>query len=227
MRIELCEDNGFLNNGKPTLVVLVITNDEGKQIRMPYEANKTIQDLYQDVGKIDSDSVLGMRAVFGPLGEERLSLPPEFKPALADKLAENIENEDRIIIDHATRIEREDIVKCTNQKIDMDGNVNEEIEVGKEYRVIDIIKSRGIVAFYEVLDDALDNKIRIPILPSEVELVSKHKIKPPKAQMFETTEKCSACGEISALILKGNTYEGSCQGCGVEMKKERKEAANV
>ena len=45
MRIELCEDNGILNGGKPTLVIVLI---DGKQ-RIPYPAEKTIQELYEDV----------------------------------------------------------------------------------------------------------------------------------------------------------------------------------
>jgi hypothetical protein len=48
MRIELCEDNGEFNNGIPTLVVLLL---DGKK-RIPYPADRTIQDLYRDVAKL-------------------------------------------------------------------------------------------------------------------------------------------------------------------------------
>ena len=58
MKIELCEDNGFLNDGKPTLVVLVVTLDDGKSIRIPYQAENTIQQLYNDVKKfLNQDSI--------------------------------------------------------------------------------------------------------------------------------------------------------------------------
>ena len=194
MKIELCEDNGFLNNGKPTLVVLVI---DGK-IRIPYEATKTIQELYVDVQKMNSQPVTTTTAI-----------PFVF-----------VEDEPIQIFTN-NEIEREDIIKCHRLEKDVDGNVNDDLEIGKEYRVIDIYKSAGKVTYYELLDDEKDDKIRIPCLPSEIELVKKHEIKEPKKQIFDTIVTCDGCKEQVALLLEGDTYTGSCEKCGKLLTKAR------
>ena len=192
MKIELCEDNGFLNNGKPTLVVLVIDD----KTRIPYEATKTIQELYVDVAKL--------------------------APAECSVVKEEIVSEPVAVVE-SKDIEREDIVKCVRLEKDLDGNVNEEIEIGKEYRVIDIIKAQGKLVCYEVLDDSKNDKIRIPIRPDEVELVRKHFKKKPRRQSFEIIKKCAECKEENPLWLNDTTgqYEGECSKCGCKLVELR------
>jgi len=124
-------------------------------------------------------------------------------------------------------IEREDIVKCTNQKLDLDGNVNEDIEVGKEYRVYDIHKANKKVVYYEVFDDTSDSGMKIPILPSEVELVRKRVIQPPKSVIPDMIKKCDMCGEQNAILLKGDHYEGNCEKCGANITAERPVKSNA
>ena len=206
MKIELCEDNGFLNDGKPTLVVLVVTNDEGKQVRIPYEATRTIQELYEDVAKIEYG------AIIVPERNELTTvvIKPNDLPFIVDPpLRMNEEPK----INRLKEIEREDIVKCVKRELDIDGNMNEDLELGHEYRVISIIKAQGILCYYEMLNDVKDDKIRIQCLPSEIELVRKHFIKPPRKQVFEITHKCSVCKEIVALEANGDIYEGICPKC--------------
>lgn len=207
MRICLEEDNGLLNDGKPTLVVLVI---DGKT-RIPYEATKTIQELYIDARKYKDEPA----DVVNPL--------KGFVKGASEAMARDRATFDDKIIDAVKldEIEREDIVKCIKQEKDIDGNVNEEIEVGKEYRVIDIYKSQGKLAYYEVLDDAENGKIRIPILPREVELVRKHIIQPRRSTIPDMIKKCGACGEQNAILLNGDKYEGKCEKCGADITAER------
>jgi len=193
MKIELTDDNGVLNGGKPTLVVLVI---DGKT-RIPYEATKTIQELYCDVANLTQ------------------------LPASVEIIEEIVKPEP--VVSDCSDIEREDIIKCVRLEKDLDGNVNEEVEIGKEYRVIDIIKLQGALVCYEVLDDAKDDKMRIPVRPDEVELVRKHFKKKPRRQLYEITKKCAECREDNSLLLNEATgqYEAECSKCGAKLVELR------
>lgn len=216
--ITLEEDNGFLTDGKPTLVVLVVADDQGKQVRIPYEATRTIQELYQDVAKIE------FKAVVAPFVNQ-IDPPPLPKEAVKpyqDDLHKRLDHGQVL----KNEIEREDIIKCIKQEKDLDGNVNEDIEVGKEYRVLDIYKNQGKVIYYDVLDDEKDSKIRIPILPCEVELVKKHTIHPKRKTVPDMIKSCEICGEQNAIQLNGDKYEGKCEKCGANITAERP-TANV
>ena len=206
MRIELCEDNGFLNDGKPTLVVLVV---DGK-IRIPYEATKTIQELYEDVAKLPKSKDMSL---FENIPVVDFNDPEKevVKP-----------------IDFTGQIEREDIVKCTNLEKDLDGNVNPDIKIGNEYRVSEIHKHNGVMTYLEVYDDSHSDKGRIAVLPSEVELVRKRVKQPPRKQILEMTKKCDECEEINAIYLNKETdmYEGICIRCGVAITENRPSVKN-
>lgn len=216
MRIELCEDNGTLSaEGKPTLVILVITRDDGKQIRVPYQANKKISDLYVDARN------LAIKQDIATI-ESIVQDPAKDVQGLFTAIVKDV-----VDTKFANTIQREDIVTCVRQEKDIDGNVNEEIEVGKQYRVIEIVKKAGKVIYYEVLDDAKGDRIRIQILPSEVELFKKYvRTTPPRKEVFEITKTCD-CGEIVSLSLNGETYEGVCEECRATHKEPRKGKNNV
>ena len=220
MKIELCEDNGFLNDGNPTLVVLVIN---GKH-RIPYEATKTIQELYVDAHKYKDEPP----DVIQP---EKPS-PSFISPTISESSSCSAPPAKLDIVE-IDDIEREDIIRCHRLEKDLDGNVNEELTIGNEYRVINIIKQQNKLLCYEVLDDKADNKIRIPIRPDECELVKKHYKQIPRVQIFELKKKCSNCQEENALPLnkETNQYEISCVKCGSWMSEkrpvEKKEEANV
>lgn len=205
MKIELCEDNGFLNNGKPSLVVLVVTTADGKQKRFPYAAKNTIQQLYVDI-------------------RQAMSLPSN--PAMPEEIEERAEIStiDKKM-DNTTSnvIAREDTVKCVNV-VERDVGLESDMipKVGKEYRILNIIKRDGKVSLYEVLDDAADNKIRIPVFPSEVELAKKFVPPPPRKMTYSVTRKCS-CGEVNAIDLNndGEKYSGVCMSCGLVIEEKR------
>lgn len=195
MRIELCEDNGFMNNGVPTLVILLI---DGKT-RFPYPADKTIKELYNDVKKIPETT-----SMVNPV------------PIMAKPFINNLP-----LSESSNVIQKQDIVKVTNLKLDLDGNPNPELTVGNEYRVIDIIKVNGVLKYYELIDDVKNDMIRIPCFPSEVELVRKFVPPQPRREgIFEITKKC-ICGEVNALELNGDVYQGTCDKCGTRIEERR------
>lgn len=208
MKIEICEDNGFMNDGVPTLVVLLVTMDNGKHTRVPYQADKTIQELYADVQKIKEPPL-----VYN--GDKQL--PLDYNPAnIIFPLESNMPK-----FSNSKTIEREDIVKVTNLKLDLDGNPNPELTVGEEYRVVSIIRSNGVIKYYELMNDKKDDKLRIPCFPSEVELVRKFVPPPPRREgIFEITKKC-ICGEVNALELNGDVYQGTCDKCGTKIEERR------
>lgn len=205
MKIELCEDNGMLNDGVPTLVVLVV---DGRH-RIPYEATKTIQELYQDASKLVDNPIV--------LSTKDITLPLITDPALMGEAV--------WINPKSKEIERNDIVTCIEIIKDVDGNEPEgrDLELGKEYRIMDIYKQDGKVTYYDVLDDAKDNKIRIPCFPKEIRLFKKHvkKTNPVKTNYFQHEFKCD-CGEKTVLTKEAGEsfYTGKCEKCGVDMKKE-------
>lgn len=206
MKIEICEDNGFMNDGIPSLVVLLVTLDNGKQTRIPYQADRTIQELYHDINKIN-------------VSEFKISSIMPFKQAEMPLESTILKKEG--VSKNNNRIEREDIVKVTNLRLDLDGNPNPELEVGNEYRVINIIKDNGSVKYYELMNDVKNDKMRIPCFPSEVELVRKFVPPPPRREgIFEITKKC-LCGEVNALELNGDVYQGTCDKCGTIMEERR------
>ena len=194
MKIELCEDNGFLNNGKPTLVVLVI---DGK-IRIPYEATKTIQELYQDVAKMPQPKDMS-------LDENIPSI------ALNDPTFEKTEKKES---SYLNEIEREDIVKCI-KKYERDPGADDDLVIGNEYRILDIKKKNGEVIQYDVLDDNADMRIRIPVFPDEIELTRKRIIQPKRSVVPDMIKKCGQCKEENALLkVSEGRYEGICEKCG-------------
>lgn len=209
MKIELCEDNGFMNDGQPTLVVLVVTRDDGKQVRIPYEAGKTIQQLYIDVQKVNVTK------------EDIKTVYPENFP-----LQEPESNFKKLVVrpppyeDRSNQIEREDVIKCI--KLHPREDDSNDLAVGKEYRIIDIAKKNGVLSYYEVLDDASDTKIRITMLPDEVELVKKFVRPPPRKQVYEDFGPCPACGAKNSLELKNDMYVGTCTLCGTAIEQKRK-----
>lgn len=213
MKIELCEDNGFMfDDGKPTLVVLIITDEQGKQARIPYQAECTIQNLYADAKRIIESP--NTKFINQPKVEPFMVYPP------------NVRSKEPIAIDviksiKTNEIEREDIVTCVHLERDIDGNTNPELEIGHDYRVIDIFKQGGKITYYEVLNDIKKDMIRIPILPTEVKLKTKFIPGPPRKQVFEITKKC-LCGEICALELNGDRYSGECVKCGTRMEEIRR-----
>jgi hypothetical protein len=227
MKIELCEDNGFLSpDGKPSLVVLVVTGKDGRQLRIPYAAKNTIATLYKDIRNFfiekDIDSVEDVVVnPFRVINDLKESDRQSDKDALASQWGDNIRK--KFAEKDSKVIAREDIVQCVRLEKDLDGNVNPDISIGKKYRVIDIVKSAGVVTYYEVLDDEKDNKIRISVLPSEIELHRKFvRTAPARSQNFEIIEKCACGNEVSLSSSSvGKVYQGTCENCHIIITKPR------
>lgn len=201
MRIELCEDNGVLNGGKPTLVIVLI---DGKQ-RIPYPADKTIQQLYEDVGKIplvlNNEIIQPLNLYPGGLDYSRGEPKEPF---------EGKELKPGVVHQNPWSIEREDIVRCI-KAYEREGN--NDLKVGDQYRVIDIKKYNGRVEYYEVLDDNAPAKYRIKVAPEEIELLRKAPPKEPKNNNYKDIIKRCSCGTENALVLIGDRYEGLCTKC--------------
>ncbi len=189
MKIELCEDNGFLNDGKPTLVVLVI---DGKH-RIPYEATKTIQELYVDVGKMTDVKVQQIHNFLDTVSESD-----------TDKLLDNI--------NEFPGIEKEDIVKCIKVHPREEGS-DCTMEVGNEYRVLSIKIERGKILSYEIVDDSTTESFRMRVFPDEIELLRKRKVKTNPVKKDYKQEIVKHCGEHNVLELVGDTYVGECIKC--------------
>jgi len=229
MKIELCEDNGLLNDGKPTLVVLVI---DGKH-RIPYEASKTIQELYVDAAKF-KDNVPGVlnlnpQNVTVPLNLDAANI--QFTPYPPT----DIRSKD--YVNHTTQggssfdnlnIEKEDIVKCIKVH-PRDKGADVDLEVGNEYRVIFIKKQNGKVSSYDLMDDNSTVQFIITCLPDEVELLRKRKVKtnPVKTDYKQEIMKCDQCGTMNAINLDGDKYVGECEKCEARLEKERPVAKPV
>lgn len=217
----MCEDNGFLSDdGKPTLVVLVVTHDNGNKTRIPYEAGKTIANLYEDARRLacNPSAFLKINEQINKIEDIVTGRIPLVDLIPTDT---NSQIKDRPSGHDDLSIAREDQVKCIRQEKDIDGNVNEEIEVGKIYRVIDIIKKNKRVSYYEVLNDEKNDKIRIAVFPSEIELFKKFvRTTPPRKMTFEMIERCD-CGTQVAVLLNGDFYEGVCEVCNNTLKVRR------
>lgn len=213
MKIELCEDNGVLNGGNVTLVVLQVTQDNGKIVRIPYEANKTIQDLYSDIARMPLDILPSVKPI--PAGP----IPRKKDPS---SIVSEILGQDQPVDPNA--IEREDLVKCVQViKREFGIDLNTTPQMGRIYRVIDIMKVDGNVLGYDVLDDQANNKIRIPAFANEVVLHQKHVKQAPRLTVFSVTKTCHNCQELNALNLndEGTMYTGKCSKCQVVLSEPR------
>lgn len=206
MKIELCEDNGFLNDGKPTLVVLVIDGIH----RIPYEATKTIQELYVDVGKFKDRPMTAGEILSNNPAPKFQNIP------MPDTSAELLNAID------LKQIQREDVVKCVKVHPRTEG-ADEDLKVGNEYRVLSVSKKNGQVITYDVVDDKAGTKYRITCLPDELELLRKRspKTKPVKKDYFQEIAKCAQCGTENALDLEGDKYVGECEKCQARLEKAR------
>jgi hypothetical protein len=204
MRIEICEDNGLLNDGVPSLVMVIVSFTNNQPLRFPYHADKTIQELYQDI------NALGYK--------EKVvdELPSNFQEAFDRKTIERVKE---VIAD---TIEREDIVECVKIH-DREPGADSDLVIGDEYRIIDIIKQNGLVVRYEVIDDNADVPIRFSVLPDEVKLVRKRRLKTQKVgkARYEIIDKCAECGKENVLVKDDSgLYIGICHKCGAILKEE-------
>lgn len=223
MQITLMEDDGIFNNGIPKNVVLHVTFDDDKQIRVPYSADKSISDLYRDLQKIAPKAIdQSMR-----LGQELVEAHKEFvlpKPKPEEYKQPAINNRKGVI-------EKEDIVTLVRLE-DRGLGATCLLVVGNQYRVIGI-KSTGVtlpgtdcvtsqVQSYDIVDDNAARPERTMVFPHEVVLFRKRtpvqKAVKPKV---EEILACPSCKEENALALDKDTFKGTCGHCNAEIKIKR------
>lgn len=217
MKIQLCEDNALISpDGKPSLVVLVVTFEGGQQVRVPYEATKTIQDLYVDAAKMvpvkPAEGITGVSAA--------ASFTPDNTQTEIDGILSALEKDSPPTPDMSQTIQTGDQVKCVDVLPRDDGN---ELNNGDICTVMAVKKHNGQVLGYEVINEQASFRMRQTVYPKEVVLHSK---KPPSKKIdpgFEVTSKCKNCKEINALGLSadGKQYAGTCS-CGELLIEERK-----
>ena len=195
--IKLLEGDGFLyTDGKAQNIIVSVNG-----ATFPFSAAKTIQDLYEAVKKISGDQ-----------------LNPQPDPVVTVAIPAR----------ESSDLERSDIVKCILEPPpDPMGKTDDRtMKLGREYRIIDIYKKNGIVTYYEVLDDASGNAIRIPAMPFEIQRVKKHEPYPVKKHVTYNDMTCE-CGQLNAIEPIGEWYVGQCVKCGKVIKISRKERERV
>lgn len=230
MQIILCEDDSMFHDGVPTLVVLVVKFDDGKQKRIPYPADRTISALYEDLQSIAPQVAQGPTV---PVEEELYGESPHLTEFLKSKvqitgkaIEENIKVHPvpKRSVDKSNIIEKEDIV--TLVKLDEGRNKDATclLIVGQEYRVISVASDNitmpghndvtRVVRGYDVVDDQADRQERTRVLPNEVALARK-RTAPVIAKVIAIEEilNCPACNVANSLVLDGSEFKGTCVAC--------------
>lgn len=238
MQIQLCEDNGLIcEGGIPTLVVLLVKFDDGKTRRIPYEAEKTIAALYQDLRAIEPIISDAPQVTADAHPFESLELAKAKASIAVETVHKAIEEAYKapstaVKHDRSHVIEKEDIVTLVKLNTDVrDNNFSGSLSplvVGMEYRVIAVLGQtiptpdgkgvKKIVQGYEVLDDSASTKERMVVLPDEVQLRSKRISNIiPKVSAVEEVLECPSCGSKNSLTLKDDLFVGVCDNCKIDL----------
>lgn len=224
MQITLCEDDGIFFDGVPRNVILLVKFDDGKQIRVPYSAEKSISAMYEDLNRIAPQAV-NQEVVVSQAALDIMNVNFKYKP-LPVTIQALQPKEDKSGV-----IEKEDIVTLIKLESRGEG-ASCDLMVGHEYRVISIIgsgvtlpgsdKITQIVHGYDVVNDNGDRPERTRVFPHEVAL--KRKRVPPPPMVKPLTEEilyCPMCAAANALILEGSAFKGICIGCQNDISIER------
>jgi hypothetical protein len=225
MQISIQEDNGIFFGGTPTLVVLVVKFDDGKVKRIPYEADKTIASMFQDLNAIAPQVAESPQVNI----EEEKPLTPLAKQfhEVREKLVQDMDK--RVKEDKSNTIEKEDIVTLIklNPREFQSGTVSPLI-VGMDYRVLKVIGPtiptpdgkgiKKIIQGFEVIDDSAPTPERMVVTPDEVQLKSKRLSQViKKTQVVEEMLPCPYCRTLNALTLVGTDFKGTCEACGKDI----------
>lgn len=223
MQITLCEDDGIFHDGVPTMVVLMVTFDDGKKKRIPYPAEKSISALYQDLNEIAPKvSVAPQENIadgdFVDIYNKNINvIAGKFEPVATTIKA----MAPKSLIDKSNIIEKEDIVTLVMLDPGREKDETCLLEVGQELRVIKV-KYGGTVIDgvapqaqqYDVVNDQSGRPERTVVYPHEVRL--KRKRMPPVAVLehkFEEMLPCPSCSAVNALMLEGDEFKGVCSEC--------------
>lgn len=206
MTITISEDNGFLFGGVPSLVVVTVTFDNGKQMRFPYTAEKAISALYEDLSRLNTDAVPDK-----PLAEI---------VTLAPFMAVPEPKKEPLAVNKSSEIEKGDIVECIhleNRNDHAGSKATEDIVVGGKYRVTKVLPGG-----YECLDDTAPLQFKLFLMRHEVKLFAKGKAQEKKKVFLEEGIHCHKCSEIVYCGLHDGFYVGKCE-CGESIRKSRQE----
>ena len=217
MKIKQEENDSIITkSGRATMVIVAITKDDGKTVRCPYSADKSIADLIADVNEKMGSALIST-------SEERISEFPgkEFARAKGEATANTIREIAGIAFG---KIQKEDLVKCVKllpridkyAPIDMvvfNGNPNQ----GGIYRVLALPTNK--VPYYEVIDDTIYHKgeipRRTPAFPEEIEFFEKRQPPTPKELgKKERFAKCPVCHhQMVEYLMDNDEYKGECENC--------------
>jgi len=218
--VSLSSGDAFLqDDNSPTMIIVTILMEDGKTIQFPYDASKTLKQLDADILRAAEryDNRVSLREV--------QPIKIDLKPGGINHFeSDGSPSPENTAYNKSTKIELEDIVECV-KVYPRDPNIEASAipVIGKQYRVFDKSTVQGI-KFFEVLDDASDNKKLIKVYSDEVKLVAKRPPLQPgqeRVMNFQTTHKCP-CGEINALQINNeqNKYVGDCS-CGRHLEVDR------
>ena len=226
MQISLQEDNAILCGGMPTLVVVVVKFDNGNTKRIPWEAEKTIASLYQDLYAIAPQVVEAPQMNLVESIEEVVPMPESIKILKKDLESRRMMPSKE---DKSNTIEKEDIVTLIklNPREFQSGTVSPLI-VGMDYRVLKVIGPtiptpdgkgiKKIIQGFEVIDDSAPTPERMVVTPDEVQLKSKRLSQViKKVQVVEEMLPCPDCRTLNALTLVGTDFKGTCEACGKDI----------
>ena len=217
MKIILEENDSCIqSDGKAKMVIVAVTKDDGKIVRCPYAADKSISDLISDVTtKLGSVPVSEARPV-ETVPVSSTPIPPS--QALSSLVGE------------VGKIKKEDLVKCVKllprdkmAPIDM-VIFNGDPAKGGIYRVLELPTDKR--AYYEVIDDTDYHKAEIPrrvqAYPEEIEFFQKRKPPIPKVVgKFEEIFNCPNCQKrIVCTREDDNKYHGKCEDCDLSFSSD-------
>lgn len=226
MQITLCEDDGIFFGGIPKNVVIVVKFDDGKTKRLPYPADKSISNLYEDLAAISTS------ASVGPLASSEMVIMDD-EPIKAHEASSRPTNANKghssevpalPFVNKSNIIEKEDIVTLVKLDEGRNKDASCDLVVGGEYRVIKVIavgvtlpgkdSITQMVQGYDVVSDSSDRPERTRVFPHEVQLLRKRNPPPVKDKgKVEEILKCPTCQEPNACYLDGTAFKGECVSC--------------
>jgi hypothetical protein len=213
---------------------------DGKVLDLKYDPALTISDLFEKFEGVTGEK---QETVTMPIRLQS-SMPRTDELASSQEKEEPLKTQPKVGDFNPEEIQREDLIQIQNVMSglkDASGNElskREGIKQGGVYRVLKINQNiittpdpqnpegepimTKIVNSYEVIDDKAPRPERLSVFPSECVLFKKREkkisiVKP----VFSEFLKCPNCGEVNALVLKGNKFEGSCGKCGEKNSIER------
>ena len=216
MEITLKEDNGLFFDGVPTLVVVDVVLNDGRRVKFPYEAGRTISDLYLDLSCLKVPEKVAAEVM-------ARTDPPTFKLAHSVEVPDVVHQVPQPVSRETpdpNKIEKGDIVRCIflENRNDHAGNpATIDLAVGGMYRVTKVVQGG-----FMVLDDHAPMKFNLFLARHEVELAKKGEPIEKKKLFLEEGVNCPKCNTLVYCGLHNGFYIGKCE-CGQGINVSRKD----